>query len=134
VGKLQATAAAATVWDGASSPTSARVIGFSGNFTIGQVFSAGGVLAASQPDGSAIWVRSATLANTSPITTLFGFVTLIPAFVANGGPTAYAEALMLHEVIHKFGVIDKTLAGALGVPFDMFNDNNETDSLFKKCF
>lgn len=134
------------VYDGASSTVSWDVSRFGGNpvpgtATIGQAFSApAGIISLSQGDGGhAIFIRSDTWGSMDPTTILFGLVTVFPAYNSAGGPTDYALATMLHEVMHKFGVGvgDTDLYNALGISAgDILSKGSKaiTDALLNKCF
>ena len=130
------------VYDGASSkvawdPTHFGA-GTTGVMTIGQGFSGPwGLMQLSQGDGHAIFVRSATWGSSSATTVGFGLITALPALDSASGPTNYALASMLHEVLHKFGLGDGELETALGVsPGDVlaYGSQTITNALFKDCF
>jgi RHS repeat-associated protein len=96
-----------TLYDGGSSPTKWSNTDFGNSFldmsgqetpsdwTVGQDFMKSGNLALSQGNGTAIWVNTASLAQ-------------------NYGSAAIA-GLLIHEIIHKFGLGDYSVAKALGV-------------------
>jgi hypothetical protein len=104
----QADASADSVYDGSSSPTTLSSISVSGTGTVGQTFTGDhGITALSQPNGNAIWVRSATFGSTanSVIGPYF-----VPAHIgADGQPTPFALGTMVHETMHKFGDDDNKI-------------------------
>jgi RHS repeat-associated protein len=142
VSSIQAAAASAAdyVFDGASSPTAGSAID-TRYATIGEQFrNNAGTIAASQINGEAIWVRSELFASSGPITAYFGLYQIFNPFIGpDGGPTNYAQATLLHETLHKFGMNDVTLAGKLGGPSlasqaVLGNTGAITDELLKRCW
>ena len=94
-----------TLYDGPTSPTTWNVANFGSThaygcrppswWTVGAEFQTNsGMFALSQANGSAIWIASAAWA---------------------GFSNAYAEATLIHEIIHKFGLSDGQMGNALGV-------------------
>jgi len=93
-----------TLYDGDTSNTTWSVANFGGtqkygsspppSWTVGAEFVTNNVLALSQATGSAIWVKSGAW----------------QSFAAD-----YAQGTLIHEIIHKFGVNDGQMAGALVV-------------------
>src|SRR5262249_42306574 len=109
---LQAQAAASVqfVYDGASSPTAAGTFLPGNSRTVGAIFqSKPGTNALSQPNGNAVWVRSAIFASS---TSDLGHP--YPFMGGNGKPTGFAKAVMAHEEMHKFGYVHPNLENKLG--------------------
>ena len=99
-----------TVADFGSLPGDAAV--FPGE-TVGDVFKLfPGIVALSQKTGFAVFVNSALWANMSP---------------------DYGVAIMLHEIIHKFGLYDGDMATALGVKITKDNTDTISQKLYKDC-
>jgi RHS repeat-associated protein len=144
VGAVQTEAAtdANYVYDGASSTVAWNTADFGaaspGVTTVGQEFTGPyGTVSLSQGDGHAIFVRSALWGSSAATTVGFGMITVLPAFNSSSGPTNYALAAMLHEVLHKFGLGDADLETALGVaPGDVlaYGSTTVTNALYKDCF
>ncbi len=135
-------ASALSFFDGASSPTISDGSNFGAqipvNQTVGQFFiSTPGVIALSQANGNAVFVRSSVWASFTPITGALGLGIVSPPFQSASGPTTFAMATLLHEVLHKYGLEDIPLASVLGISEKDFASNSSqsiTMKLLDKCW